>query len=138
MFCDDIKVVLGLPICKLLQYSPTFRLKVRGQLYLNRIQHLDNTRMPQRSRFAHRILRKREARLVCIDIKCKDTASRTVILYVPQHRQPLKLFRMEKEPKKPPYPFRTVVQCPDRITDVDSVAEGKRESSTLRDGGSDG
>ena len=30
------------------------------------------------------------------------------------------------------------MQCPDRITDVDSVAEGKRESSTLRDGGADG
>lgn len=94
--------------------------------------------MPQRPRLAHRIFREREARLVRIDIERKDTAIGTVILYMPRHRQPLKLVSHGEGTKKPPYPFRTVVQCPDRITDVDSVAEGEWESSTLRDGGSDG
>lgn len=112
--------------------------KSGSQVYLNRIQNLDNTRMPQRSRLAHCIFRKREARLVRIDIKCKDTASGTVILYMPRHRQPLKLMPHGEGTKKPPYPFRTVVQCPDRITNVDSVSKGEWESSALRDGGSDG
>jgi hypothetical protein len=90
--------------------------------------------MPQRPRLAHGIFRKREARLVPIDVKCKDTASGTVILYVPRYCQPSKLVPHGKRNQKPPYPFRTVVQCPDCITDIDSVAEGEREPSALRDG----
>lgn len=39
--------------------------------------------------------------------------------------------------QKPPYPFRTVVQSPNRVTNVDSIAQGERKSTTLRDGGPD-
>lgn len=120
-FSDNIKARLSLRSISL--HSPKQKSPLKNKAYLNRIQNLNNTRMSQSTRLAHRILRQRKPRLIRDNIKGENAAVRAIILF----KHNISALNLLREIQKAPYPFRTVMKCPDRIADVDPVAERERE-----------
>lgn len=97
--------------------------------------------MSQCPRLPHRILRQRQTGLVRSDIEGKDTAWRAILLDIIDNLI-LALYSMPamkaSNVRVEPYPFRRIMEGPDRIANINSVAKRIRKRTALGDCGRDG